>query len=93
MNDLTVTMQQAITLMKRNGGALHRFPGGFWAAEGFRQNGIYRMPSFGAKTIQGLVDRGIANYTVWKGGRNGRFPIVVEISDWPTPPAGGKEQR
>lgn len=35
---------------------------------------------YGTSTINGLVDRGIAVYTAFKEGRNGKFPIEVTFS-------------
>ena len=70
---LTPTMDKAAELAKQHGGKLHRHPGGFWAGPEYKQHGA----SFGTSTIDGAVKRGAAEYTDWKEGRNGRFPVEV----------------
>lgn len=74
---LSITMLECLALMKENGGKLMRFPGGFWAQEGWcLGKGSY----FRASTIQTLVNRGVATYTVWKDrGCCGKFPIEAML--------------
>jgi hypothetical protein len=71
---VTPVMQAAINWMERDPDRrIVRFPGGFWEIMG-------NAPSFGTKTVQALVDRGIAKYTDWKDGRNGKFPVEARLS-------------
>jgi hypothetical protein len=58
------SMQQLITSMQVHGGTVERFPGGY---------------SFGTSTVEALVSRGIAEYSEWKDGRSGRFPIKAKL--------------
>lgn len=71
---LTAPMQRALAAMRQHG-ALHRYPGGFWA----RPDWDWRGESFGTSTIEAVVTRGHAAYTEWKDGRHGRFPITVSL--------------
>ena len=68
----------AMDHMKNHEGKLVRFPGGFWAAIGWH---AYAGPYFGTPTVQALVTRGVAEYTAWKDGRGGKFPIEVCVTD------------
>lgn len=78
MAELSTTMRAAIDYAQRNGGKLIRYPGGFWAPEGWRQG---HGNHFGASTIQALVSRGIAEYTGWQDrSSGGRFPIEVTVN-------------
>lgn len=75
---LSVTMRAAIDYAQRNNGKLIRYPGGFWAPEGWR---LGRGNHFGTTTIQALVSRGVAKYTTWQdrdGG--GQFPVEITVS-------------
>lgn len=75
MKPITPKMQEAIDFAKEHGNRLYRHPGGFWAGKTYKQWGIY----FGTNTIHGLVTRKVAEYTDWKEGRNGRFPIEITL--------------
>lgn len=75
--ELTLTMEAAVMYAAENGGTLVRYPGGFWAREGWIPN---ESPWFGTKTVQGLVTRGVAEYTEHRDGRNGSFPVKVKVS-------------
>lgn len=75
---LTVPMQRALQFMREHQDRLIRLPGGFWKAPEHER-------TFPTVTVQGLVSRGLAEYTEWKDGRNGRFPIavvLVERKEW-----------
>lgn len=79
--EVSPSMRQAIGTMKIHGGSIDRHPGGFWRCEPL---GGY---SFGTSTIEGLVKRGIAEYTQWQEGRSGRFPIRATLKpDQPNEP-------
>jgi hypothetical protein len=75
---LTQTMQAAAVHAQRHGGALVRHPGGFWygAAQDLQRDSKH----FGTPTVQALVSRGVAEYTEWQEGRNGKFPIRADVS-------------
>ncbi len=78
MKTLTRTMKRAIRSASTNGskprGKLIRYPGGFWYPDGPGQH------SYSTATVQALVRRGLAEYTQWKDGRNGRFPIEMTLT-------------
>lgn len=73
---LTKNMHEAVDFARQHGGKLYRHPGGFWAGPDYQQWG----KSFGTSTVEGMVKRGAAEYTVWKDGRNGRFPVELVLS-------------
>lgn len=75
MSDLSPTMREALDAAKALGG-LVRYPGGFWCRDGLMEP---QSPYWGAPTVQALVSRGLAEYTEWKDGRNGRFPIRMSV--------------
>lgn len=92
MSDLSPTMQQAAAYARQHGGSLERFPGGYWCEPGRSQWDAYRVTStFSTKTIEALVARGVAEYTQWKDGRNGRFPIKVTLVATPTGTGDGNK--
>lgn len=68
-------MQDAIACMIDNGGKLYRHPGGFWCKEKMPPRSRY----FGTPTISGLRARGLVEYTEWRDGRGGEFPIEVTL--------------
>lgn len=72
---LTKTMHELIEYMKTNGGVIHRHPGGFWAREGYS----YLQYSFGTRSVEALVTRGVAEYSEWKDGKSGRFPVTAKL--------------
>src|ERR1700690_3164596 len=74
---LSPRMENAIEHMIRNNNKLVRFPGGYWAREGWHS---WNGPCWGTPTIEALVKRGFAEYTVWKDGRGGKFPIEVSLN-------------
>lgn len=58
------------------GGELVRFAGGYWTRSG---NIPPHCEHYGTPTIEALVRRGGAEYTEWKDGARGRFPIRVKM--------------
>lgn len=70
-------MLTAVEKARKFGGKLHRHPGGFWQGPKFEQ----WEWNAGTRTVQALVDRGVAEYTEWKEGRSGRFPIEMTLKD------------
>lgn len=71
MSDLSLHMRRASTAASNPEG-LKRKPGGYWSAPA-------GGPTFGTTTVQALVTRGVAAYTEFAAGRNGRFPIRIEL--------------
>jgi hypothetical protein len=71
MKELTEPMMKAVKAMQKNDGKIIREPGGIWVTDG----------SFWHKTVtvEALVSRGVAEYTEWKEGRNGKFPIEARL--------------
>jgi len=84
--ELSKKMISAIYHMARHGNKLVRFPGGYWARDGWHS---WNGPCWGTPTVEAIVRRGFAEYTVWKDGRSGRFPIECGLTqlalDWLTP--------
>lgn len=74
-DELSPTMKRAIAYMQRHNGKMVRYPGGYWASETWRWAGESHKTS----TVKALVRRGIAEYTAWKDGKNGRFPIECTL--------------
>lgn len=75
--ELSPKMLEAIEHMKRHGNKLVRFPGGYWAREGWRS---WNGPCYGTPTVEAIVKRGYAEYTVWKDGKSSRFPIECSLT-------------
>lgn len=71
---ITKTMAYVVGRMAEVDGKLKRFPGGFWRTHAGAQE------HFGTKTVQALVTRGLANYSEYKDGINGPFPIEVTMT-------------
>src|SRR3990172_6451312 len=84
--ELSQKMISAIYHMSRHSNKLVRFPGGYWARDGWHS---WDGPCWGTPTVEAIVRRGFAEYTVWKDGRSGRFPIECGLTkralDWLTP--------
>lgn len=80
MSELSATMREALDYASKHGG-LERFPGGYWCEPGHSQWNVNPLVSFGTKTVQALVSRGLAEYTEWRDGRNGTFPIRMAVKE------------
>lgn len=72
---LSTTMQQCVDYIRTHG-AIHRHQGGFWANAGWI---LHSGPYFDAGTLNALVKRGVIEYSEWRGGRSGRFPIKAVL--------------
>ena len=79
MSELSATMRDALDYAGKHGGQLERFPGGYWCEPGRTQWDINPHVSFSSGTVNALVSRGLAEYTEWKDGRNGSFPIRMVV--------------
>ena len=83
---LTPTMRRCIRFASANGGKPHgvlvRYPGGHWRAKG-ADSRVYQWgkPSFNTSTVEGLVRRGLAEYTQCREGRNGKFPTEMTLTE------------
>lgn len=77
--NLSPTMRALVDYMRSHGNAIHRHLGGFWAREDWT---LHRGESFGTTSIEALVKRGVAQYTIWQQNRRGtsRFPIKAELT-------------
>lgn len=91
MSDLSPTMREALDYASKHGGQLERFPGGYWCEPGRMQWNVNSHVSFSTSTVNALVSRGLAEYTEWKDGRNGRFPIRMTVKSFSSGPAQGLE--
>lgn len=91
MSDLSPTMREALDYASKHGGQLERFPGGYWCEPGRTQWDVNPHVSFSTSTVNALVSRGLAEYTEWKDGRNGRFPIRMTVKSFSSGPAQGLE--
>jgi hypothetical protein len=72
---LSTTMQQCVDYIRANG-AIHRHQGGFWANAGWI---LHAGPYFDTSTLNALVMRGVIEYSEWRDGRSGRFPIKAVL--------------
>jgi hypothetical protein len=80
--NLSKRMQVAVQWAKEHAGTFWRHPGGYWGSERFYDHhGVW----FGTSTIEALVKRGVAEYSAWQEGRNGRFPIQAKLKDQSEP--------
>lgn len=75
--ELSQKMKQAIEHMKRNNNKMVRFPGGYWAREGWH---AWNGPCWGTPTIEGIVRRGYGEYTSWVEGRKSKFPVECSLT-------------
>lgn len=72
---VSLQMQAAIIDMAEHDG-LQRFPGGFWSRPGDARDPAV---SYGTSTVEALVNRYMAKYREWHHGRNGAFPVSVDL--------------
>jgi hypothetical protein len=80
--EVSKSMQKCISLMRDHGGSIRRYQGGFWRPD---PQGGY---SFGTSTVEALVKRGLAEYSEWKDGGSGRFPIEATLKPSPASASG-----
>jgi hypothetical protein len=76
---LSVTMIGAIEYAREHGNKLIRHQGGFWADTNWSKG----RENFGTQTVQSLVDRGYATYTLQQKTNNGTgsFPVEATLTD------------
>ncbi len=80
--EITPTMQKAVEFIRQHG-SIVRYQGGYWNRPGCANYFEYSAGSFGTATVDGLAIRGVIEYTEWKDGRNGRFPIAAKLKEVP----------
>lgn len=77
---LSATMVACLDDATEAGGELVRYQGGFWAPRNAPRNGNgIPQPWHGSTTVQALVTRERADYSEWKDGRGGRFPVAMKV--------------
>lgn len=77
---ISATMAIALGLAHEHRGYLVRYVGGFWSWEGApRDHNGHPIDYVGTSTIESLVKRGELQYTEWKEGRGGKFPIIATL--------------
>jgi hypothetical protein len=80
---MTATMAIALGDIIERGGKIVRHQGGYWTQPGAVHRGIIGNPFdwwLGTPTVEGLVRRGELEYTEWRDGSKGRFPIAAACS-------------
>jgi len=70
-------MVECIDMARDAGGEIVRFQGGYWAPRGDHPRN--RAPSHGDRTVTAIVSRGWAEFTEYRDGRRGRFPIAMKL--------------
>lgn len=68
---LSAPMMTTLEWIRAHGGFIHRFPGGFWGDEKYKYHKTV--------VVEALVRRGLLEYTEYKDGRNGRFPVEAKL--------------
>lgn len=89
---MTALMAMALGDIIDKGGKVVRRQGGYWTQPGAAHLGVIGHPYdwwVGTPTIEGLVRRGELEYSEWKDGKNGRFPIEA-YRPMPHPDGAGK---
>lgn len=76
---MTATMIECADFMRRNGGTIHRHPGGYWSRRDWNKTKSWETNVFGTNTVDGLVRRRIADYTEHRDGRKHRFPVAATL--------------
>lgn len=92
-HELSPEMYRALKYAEKHGGKLERYPGGYWREPNW-QPGAYVYgqevsQSFGTSTVEGIVRRGRGQYTLWKDGKNGKFPVEMTVGGTTTPTPTG----
>lgn len=76
--ELSQTMKAAIDHAGRHGGALVRYPGGYWG----RLTPTGARPTdkwFGTTTVNDIVARGHGEWADWCGSGDSRFPVRMRL--------------
>lgn len=82
---LSLEMQNAVELMRANGGKLARYAGGYWMKPGLTgaaASGSSAMRGsiyFSTATVKGLVKRGLAIETAWRKNALGQFATEITL--------------
>lgn len=81
---MTAHMAGALGDIIECGGKIVRHAGGFWTRPGAVRTATIGYPFdwwLSTRTVDGLVRRGELQYTQWRDGRQGRFPIAAAVPD------------
>lgn len=79
--ELSEEMQSLVRFMSlRPDRSVHRHPGGYWSGPGDPKS---FMSLFGTSSVAALVKRGVAEYSLWKPGRAGPFPVRATLKAAP----------
>lgn len=78
IGSLSATMVSCLDLALEHDGVLVRYQGGYWAPRG-RIHPKLGGESYGSKTVEALVTRGVAEFTEWKDGRASRWPVAMKL--------------
>jgi hypothetical protein len=77
---LSATMVACLDIAQEAGGELVRYQGGYWADRGGGHPvGVNRRECHSTPTVQALVRRGFAEYSEYRDGRSGLFPIAMRL--------------
>lgn len=79
---LSATMAVTLAEITLRGGKIVRHQGGYWTEPGATPRAVIGHPFdwwAGTRTIEALVRRGELEYTEWKDGRGGRFPVAADL--------------
>lgn len=79
--EISALMAAALAMASEHNGELVRYVGGYWSFRGCPKNSTGGSPVeyFGTSTIEGLVARKRLEYSEWRDGRAGKFPVAAKI--------------
>lgn len=78
-DQLSATMAIVLAETIDHGGKLERHAGGYWTYPGCPRSWTRHDWSAPTTTIEALVRRGKLEYTEWRDGRKGKFPIAASV--------------
>lgn len=77
---ITATMAAALAMAHEHGGKLVRHAGGYWTWEGCPRDCGRFLDWVGTPTVEGLVKRGRLEYSEFRDGSHGRFPVAAILT-------------
>lgn len=75
--ELSPEMQRCVAFIQAHGLMIHRYPGGYWAEQGWNTF----TEHYGTSTVQALVKRNVLFYDQWQESRQGKFPIRATLTE------------
>ena len=78
---MTALQAMALGDIIDKGGKIVRQQGGYWTLPGAVRSAVIGHEFdwwLGTPTVEGLIRRGELEYTEWRDGKSGRFPIAAE---------------